>query len=161
MQQFRTKHDRRLKISILNRWVRDFLKRNSFQLLSFLAIEDTYDGPRFDEKISLQNAIDLLEAYKAGKSLHKKFVNFLAPKFFFQPTTRRYMYQLLFAAREYFAEQPTLIEVKQRTSNFFKPLCLKIQVDYESKFTVCGDVHGQFFDLANIFEINGLPSTTK
>ena len=24
--------------------------------------------------------------------------------------------------------------------------------------TVCGDVHGQYFDLLNIFDINGLPS---
>jgi len=26
------------------------------------------------------------------------------------------------------------------------------------KLTVCGDVHGQFYDLLNIFKINGLPS---
>lgn len=27
-----------------------------------------------------------------------------------------------------------------------------------SKFTVCGDVHGQFWDVCNIFQLNGMPS---
>lgn len=45
-----------------------------------------------------------------------------------------------------FTKQPTLIEVP---------------IPDESKFTVCGDIHGQFYDLMNIFDLNGLPSETN
>jgi len=49
----------------------------------------------------------------------------------------------MIAAKKYFQAQPSLVD---------------ISVPEETKFTVCGDIHGQFYDLLNIFELNGRPS---
>ena len=38
------------------------------------------------------------------------------------------------------------------------PSLVDVSIPAESSFTVCGDVHGQFYDLLHIFELNGLPS---
>jgi serine/threonine-protein phosphatase 5 len=52
--------------------------------------------------------------------------------------------QILLEVKKLFMSQPSLVDV---------------HIPDEAKFTVCGDIHGQFFDLMNIFELNGLPST--
>ncbi|CAH1790760.1 unnamed protein product, partial [Owenia fusiformis] len=56
---------------------------------------------------------------------------------------KRYAYQILLDVKKLFQEQPTLVD---------------ISIPKDKKFTVCGDIHGQFYDLLNIFELNGLPS---
>ncbi|MBA0821346.1 hypothetical protein Goarm_018210, partial [Gossypium armourianum] len=56
---------------------------------------------------------------------------------------KRYAFQIVLQVREMLRSQPSLVD---------------INVPDGSHFTVCGDVHGQFYDLINIFELNGLPS---
>ncbi|KNC84166.1 serine/threonine-protein phosphatase 5 [Sphaeroforma arctica JP610] len=59
---------------------------------------------------------------------------------------RKFVYQILLQVMTYFKAQSTLVDVK---------------VPKDGKFTICGDIHGQYYDLLNIFELNGTPSETN
>ena len=41
------------------------------------------------------------------------------------------------------------------------PSIVDVHIPLESKLTVCGDIHGQFYDLMHIFDLNGIPSPTN
>ncbi|KAL4622315.1 serine/threonine-protein phosphatase 5 isoform X2 [Castanea sativa] len=56
---------------------------------------------------------------------------------------KRYAFQIVLQMRDMLRALPSLVD---------------INVPHGNHFTVCGDVHGQFYDLLNIFELNGLPS---
>ncbi|XP_025423474.1 serine/threonine-protein phosphatase 5 [Sipha flava] len=59
---------------------------------------------------------------------------------------KKYAYKILLDVKKYLEKQPTLVH---------------INIKADEKFTVCGDIHGQYYDLLNIFELNGLPSDTN
>lgn len=92
-----------------------------------IAVDASYTGPHLQDKtVDEKFALALLEHFKEQKVLHRK-----------------YAYQILLQIKEYFSQQPTMVDVT---------------IDAQSKFTVCGDIHGQFFDLVNVFKLNGLPT---
>ena len=76
-----------------------------------------------------------IERFKVSKSIHK-----------------RYVARLLIQCKKYFKNLPSLYDVSIPTATDSNP---------DPKITVCGDTHGQFYDVLNIFSINGYPSASN
>eukprot|EP00002_Diphylleia_rotans_P021449 TRINITY_DN4173_c0_g1_i1.p1 TRINITY_DN4173_c0_g1~~TRINITY_DN4173_c0_g1_i1.p1 ORF type:complete len:453 (+),score=100.92 TRINITY_DN4173_c0_g1_i1:71-1429(+) len=94
---------------------------------SKISVEEAYHGPKMpQEGITLEFVKELMEYQRAEKNIHRKYV-----------------IEILEAAKKVLSEQPTLVD---------------IDIPENGRFTVCGDVHGQYYDLLNIFRLNGLPS---
>jgi serine/threonine-protein phosphatase 5 len=67
----------------------------------------------------------------------------------------RYVARLLLSCRNYFECHPTLSELSIPTE------APEHDPSAQPRLTVCGDTHGQYYDVLNIFEMNGLPSKTN
>jgi serine/threonine-protein phosphatase 5 len=112
------------------------LKKSAFDQIDIEAmraskVESDYKGPNLNEKneITQEFVSQLLDHFRDQKILHKK-----------------YAYEILFKIRDFFKQQPTLVDIK---------------IGDDDKFTICGDIHGQYYDLLNIFKLNSIPSETN
>ena len=89
--------------------------------------------------------VELMEAFKAQKSLHWKYVA-----------------QIVIRVINLARRLPSLI----RCSLSSGQAAAAADADgngtaVEPHFTICGDTHGQYYDLCNIFELNGYPSPSN
>ena len=94
--------------------------------LDSIEVDSSYDGVRLGDEMTQEFIDDMIQRFKNGKKIHKKYV-----------------FQIIKAVRNIVYDEATMVEM---------------EVAPETKLTVCGDTHGQFFDLLEIFRLNGFPS---
>ncbi|SZF04271.1 unnamed protein product [Blumeria hordei] len=94
--------------------------------LDSMKIEDEYDGIRLENEMTAEFITNMIDRFKNGKKLHRKYV-----------------YQIILAVKEILTAEPTLVEM---------------EIPENIQLTICGDTHGQFFDLMELFRLNGLPT---
>uniref|UniRef100_H2YPV5 Serine/threonine-protein phosphatase n=1 Tax=Ciona savignyi TaxID=51511 RepID=H2YPV5_CIOSA len=66
--------------------------------------------------------------------------------------------QIINLGSELLRKEKTMVDIEAPVTDLSKSLP---KLDYFHKSLVCGDIHGQFFDLMKLFEVGGNPATTK
>lgn len=119
-----------------------------------MALEKGYDGAVLDISFDNKETQDTKDSDKKDKSANlsvkvtKEYVQDMISRFRTgKLLDRKYVYAIVLQAMKIFRDEATMVEVDLPKD------------DPTNKFiTVCGDTHGQLFDLLNIFETNGYPS---
>lgn len=104
-------------------------------VLTDIAVDSAYEGPH------------LPQTEDGHYYITQEFIDAMIAAFRegHQPA-RRYVYWIILEAQRLFKALPSVVEV---------------EVPPGTHITVCGDTHGQFYDVCNIFELAGKPSDSN
>lgn len=111
--------------------------------LDSMVVNADYDGVKLGNEMTQEFIDDMLERFKNGKKIHKKYV-----------------YQIVLAVKKIVYDEATMVEM---------------EIPQDATMTVCGDTHGkfvlmqerrrilivvkgQYFDLMELFRLNGFPT---
>lgn len=87
---------------------------------------------------------DSYDGAKLGNEMTQDFVDDMIKRFKNgKKLHRKYVFQIIRAVHDIVYAEPTMVEM---------------EVQKGHQLTVCGDTHGQFFDLMELFRLNGFPT---
>lgn len=116
---------------------------------AFLKAIEVEDAPSAAEGLDLDSmVVDAgYDGLKLEKEMTLEFIEDMIQRFKGgKKIHRKYVFQIILAVKQIVYDEPTMVEV---------------DVEEGHTMTVCGDTHGQFFDLMEIFRLNGAPSETN
>jgi serine/threonine-protein phosphatase 5 len=114
-----------------------------------------YDGPHPNGEIMVNGDLDKEDLLFEPGKLPIDFVMAAVQAFKDQKLIhKRYVARLLIHCKKYFQSLPSLTEITLPDQHDEES-----KIDHAPRITVCGDTHGQFYDVLNIFKINGYPSS--
>ncbi|KAF2274281.1 Metallo-dependent phosphatase [Westerdykella ornata] len=117
---------------------------------AFLKAIEVEDAPSAAEGLDLDSMVvdPSYDGVKLEKEMTQEFIDDMIERFKNgKKIARKYVFQIILAVMDIVKKEPTMVE-----TSITEP---------SHTITICGDTHGQFFDLLNIFKLAGPPSPTN
>lgn len=114
--------------------------------IDFFAAIQVSDPPSAAEGLDIDSiAVEAdYDGVKLGDEMTQEFIDDMTERFKTGKNIhKKYVYQIILAVKKLVYDEPTMVEV---------------EIPEDVKLTVCGDTHGQYFDLMELFRLNGTPS---